>query len=138
MRKNWLSTLVLLSIFSAQSCDSDAFCSCGESCTADAGISCSLDAKELEKRKRAFQSLFFDKAIQFEEVDTGFRFLFKDEGKLNERLFKFVLEEKKCCPFFQYDIKVLPYSEGIDLTISGEGEVQEFLTELFAEFDVKK
>jgi hypothetical protein len=44
--------------------------------------------------------------------------------------FKFILAEKKCCPFLQYDIRILPNGEEIHLEISGDEKVKSFLRTL--------
>lgn len=132
MNKKLFNCLFFFGLLSLNSCDAGFSCSCDKTCTvgAEGAISCSLDAKALEKRKEKFQNLFFSNAEKVEETEEGYQFVFKDEGKLNEQLFEFILTEKKCCPFFQYDIKLLPYGEGIHLTISGDEQVKVFLKTL--------
>ena len=132
MKKFLFKSILLISLLFFNTCKDEGICSCGTSCTvAENGeISCSLDGEAFTARKEKFQKLFFSKAVDVNETLEGYQFVFKDEKKLNEQIFKFILEEKKCCPFFQYDIKVLPYSEGIHLTISGDEKVKEFLTKL--------
>lgn len=131
MKKLITKLLTIIGILSFTSC-ADALCNCKSACTVTekGQISCSLDEKALEKRKAIFHKTFTSKAEKVEETENGYQFRFKDEGKLNEQLFKFILTEKKCCPFFQYDLKVLPYNEGIHLTVSGDKDVKAFLKTL--------
>lgn len=132
MKNNLFSCLFFFSLLSLNSCDDGFACSCDKACSvgAEGEISCSLDAKALEKRKSKFQALFFSNAEKVEEIQEGYQFTFKDEGKLNDQLFEFILTEKKCCPFFQYDIKILPYNAGIEFSITGDERVKAFLETL--------
>lgn len=133
MKKYYTFLLLILSTsFGFNACGEDGICSCGTSCSiATSGeLSCSLDTQALAERKEKIQKLFISKAEKIEETDTGYQFLFKDTDKLNEKLFDFIIKEKKCCPFFQYDLTILPYNEGITLTISGDAQVKDFLKEI--------
>ena len=135
--KNFLfPCLFFFFLYFLGACHSEGICSCGEACTVSANgtVSCSLSDAELEKRKVQFQNLFFSKAEKIDETDFGYSFVFKDQDKLNERLFDFILTEKKCCPFFQYDIVILPFNQGIQFKVSGDEEVKAFLDKLFSEF----
>jgi len=39
----------------------------------------------------------------------------------------FTKTEKACCPFFKFDISILPFDLGMAIQLSGSGEVLEML-----------
>lgn len=132
MMNNLFSILIISSLLSLSSCSGESgLCSCGTSCKiGDSGTACTLDHAAFEKRTAELKKLFFDKATKIEETDSGYQFTFKDEGKLNKQLFDYILKEKECCSFFQFDLTILPFKEGIELRLSGGEEVKQFLKEM--------
>jgi hypothetical protein len=44
-----------------------------------------------------------------------------------ENLTELMLKEKACCPFFKFDLSILPFNKGIALKISGSKAVKEML-----------
>ncbi|MEM7105628.1 MAG: hypothetical protein AAF502_20995 [Bacteroidota bacterium] len=131
MKSFWFHLLILFGVTIIGSCGG-GLCNCKGSCkvTPAGQVSCSLNEKAFEKRKAMFHKTFVSKATKVEETASGLYFEFPDEGKINTTLFKFIIEEKKCCPFFQYDIKVLANQGGIQLSVSGNEEVKAFLKTL--------
>ncbi len=53
------------------------------------------------------------------ESSHGYIFYFKDESKLLESLTMFIVAEQNCCPFFRYNISILPNKKGLALEIAG-------------------
>lgn len=82
-------------------------------------IQCSLTDAELLERKELIQADLLSRLDRKEEVANGFVFYFKDEPGLLELAMEFVAKEKACCPFFKFDISVLPFNQGIALGLSG-------------------
>jgi len=90
-------------------------------------IQCSLTDAELVQRKEELKDKIFSKLTRKEETEDGFVYFFDDDKVMLEHLFEFVEKEKSCCPFFKFDISILPFANGIALQISGSEEVKEFL-----------
>ena len=88
---------------------------------------CKLVGPEFQKRKTELQAEIFSKVESVNEVPDGFIFHFKDEGDFLQKLADLMLAEQKCCPFFQFDLSVKSYNQGIDWKISGTPEVKEML-----------
>ncbi|MEM8891121.1 MAG: hypothetical protein AAGD28_24295 [Bacteroidota bacterium] len=91
---------------------------------------CKLNGPELIKRKQALQKEVFSQMDSYEELEKGFLFRFTFEENFLIKLTDYMLAEKKCCPFFQYELKIQPHAEGIELAVSGEGEAKEMVREL--------
>jgi len=129
MKQNLFSIILISSLISISACTGEGgLCSCGTSCKlGGSGTACTLSHADFEKRTAELKKLFFNKATKIEETKKGYQFTFKDEGKLNEQLFDYILKEKQCCSFLQFDLTILPFKEGIVLTLSGGEEVKGFL-----------
>ncbi|MDW3649359.1 MAG: hypothetical protein R8P61_19985 [Bacteroidia bacterium] len=91
---------------------------------------CKLNGPELIQRKQALQKEVFSQMISYEELDKGFLFRFDFEENFLLKLTDYMLAEKKCCPFFQYELKIRAHAEGLELRVSGEGKAKEMLRSL--------
>jgi len=73
-------------------------------------------------------------AIQ--EIPNGYEFLFPCDSetiaKLAE-LAEFIANERLCCPFLQFDLKIASNDQSISLMLSGPEGTREFLREEFSE-----
>ena len=88
---------------------------------------CKLNGPELIERKQALQKEVFAQMISYEELEKGFIFRFAFEENFLIKLTDYMLAEKKCCPFFQYELKIKAHTAGIELAVSGEGEAKEMV-----------
>ncbi|MEP5614169.1 MAG: hypothetical protein ABJP45_18090 [Cyclobacteriaceae bacterium] len=92
---------------------------------------CKLTGPELQKRKAALQKEIFERVEKVTEAENGYIFYFKDEGDFIEKLVDYTLAEKKCCPFFQFDLTIRPDNEGIEWKLSGPDGAKEIMKDLF-------
>ena len=92
-------------------------------------ISCSLTDGELIDRKLELETKIFSKLKKKVELEDGFIYYFDDEERLAETITEFMLKEKKCCPFFKFDISILPFEKGIAFQISGSKGVKDLLVD---------
>jgi hypothetical protein len=67
-----------------------------------------------------------------QEVENGYTFLFPNETGLIARIAEFIANERLCCPFLKFTLKVVSTDEPVSLTLSGPLGTQEFLR---AEFE---
>ena len=118
-----------LSIASAQSIDSTPNSHTMESQL----LICKLNGPKLIKRKQALQKEVFSQLLSYEELEKGFLFRFTFEENFLIKLTDYMLAEKKCCPFFQYELKIKAHTAGIELVVSGEGEAKEMVRSLIEE-----
>ena len=91
---------------------------------------CKLTGPELQKRKAALQQEIFSQVKELKEVENGYIFHFMDEGDFIEKLVDYMLAEKKCCPFFQFDLSILANNAGIAWKITGPPEAKEMIKSL--------
>lgn len=93
----------------------------------DGAIQCSLMGEELMERKKTLKEQVFSKVIKKEEIHNGYRYYFDNDDLLLDNVLDFIKYEKKCCPFFKFDIGILPFESGFAVQISGSNEVFEML-----------
>ena len=90
-------------------------------------ISCSLTDAELIDRKLELKTKIFSKLKKKVELEDGFIYYFDDEKDLADNITEFMLKEKDCCPFFKFDLSILPFEKGIAFQISGSKEIKNML-----------
>lgn len=92
-------------------------------------VSCSLTSEELQQRKTYLKERIISKIDRQEIKANAIIYYFKDDAVLLEHLLEFVQKEKACCPFFKFDVSILPYAKGMALQISGSEEALKLIQE---------
>lgn len=103
-----------------------------ETPTNDSVIACALTPAELEKRADELSGLV-RQARSREELDDGFALAFAGDDETAGRLLDFVLAERRCCPFFRFELVFEPDLGPIRLRLLGSEEVKSFVRPLLAE-----
>lgn len=103
--------------------------------TEEQPLVCRLSETEKDQRRPQVEELFVDQLRAYRETDDGFLFEFEASDANYEGIFEFVDAERKCCPFFQFEITVEPDGGPISLEIGGSDRVkryveQEMITEI--------
>jgi len=84
--------------------------------------------KHIETTTQLLQSM---QAIH--EVTNGFEFIFPNGTESITKLAEFISNERLCCPFLEFSLRVAPNDEPISLTLTGPEGTQEFLRAEFSE-----
>jgi hypothetical protein len=98
---------------------------------------CNMDVftpAERENHIRTTTQLF--QSVQtVHEVKNGFEFMFPnfDVAENLTQLAEFMFNERRCCPFLEFTLKITPNDTPISLLLTGPEGTQEFLR---AEFSV--
>ena len=90
-------------------------------------LSCSLTSEALQERRAVLKTEIFNRLLRKEEIAQGFIYYFGDTEGLAEKITELMLKEKACCPFFKFDLSILPFNKGIALQISGSKAVKDML-----------
>lgn len=90
-------------------------------------VQCNLIGDDLLDRKMILKENIFSNVQKREESLNGITYYFKDDSNLLESLLEHVQIEKACCPFFKFDISILPFNKGFALKISGSKEAIEMI-----------
>jgi len=69
------------------------------------------------------------------EVENGFKFMFPnaDESENITQLAEFIFNERRCCPFLEFTLKIASNDAPISLLLTGPEGKQEFLRAEFNE-----
>jgi|GEM_PF-635589 len=97
----------------------------------DLPLACNLtEAQEREQRQREITATF--KAIeQVVELEDGYAFSFAPSEERAYELLTFILAERKCCPFFTFELAFEAAEGPIWLRLRGPEGVKEFVREAF-------
>ena len=90
-------------------------------------LQCNLTNEKLLERKKILKEKIFSKVSKKEKKLNGFVYYFENEEILLNDALEFIQKEKACCPFFKFDISILPFDYGFAIQISGPDEVLEML-----------
>lgn len=90
-------------------------------------IQCNLTNEDLIERKKLLKEKIFSKVTNREQTQNGYVYYFEYDKLMLENILEFTKTEKACCPFFKFDISILPFDLGIAIQLSGSEEVVEML-----------
>lgn len=92
----------------------------------DGAIQCSLTDEALLKRKAEIQEFLFSEVVDQKETTQGYIFYFENQ-ELIEPAMEFIQKERSCCPFFKFDLSILPFDQGFAIQISGSEAAKEMI-----------
>jgi hypothetical protein len=104
---------------------------------AEASLVCALDALAPSDRARhaALTEQLRSSVRWVQELPRGYAFRFPDDPALSRRLVEWVVLERRCCPFLEFEILLGEKGEPVILRLSGREGVKEFLA---AELDLER
>ncbi len=101
----------------------------------DAAFVCNMHALSESQRKRYGEIIQkLDESRQsVKELSNGYAFRFKAEAQMIQDAAEFIVYERLCCPFFDFELAVEQDSNRLWLRLSGQEGVKEFIR---AEFNI--
>ena len=97
----------------------------------DLHLSCSLNSSELGERADLFAGLASE-ADTVEELDDGLALVFQSSDAVAARLFDLVLAERRCCPFFRFELVFEADQGPVRLHLRGPAGTKTLLRQLLA------
>ena len=91
---------------------------------------CTLTSEEQMKRSEELKATIFKEYEQLNESADAVELVYSDSKKYAPILVEFINSERACCPFFTFDLKFLPNSEKVSLTIGGSPRIKEMIKTL--------
>ncbi len=91
------------------------------------GIYCSLTDEAFRKRIAFLKSEIKGAITEIEDLEDGLLLKFREREGLDAKLTEWIVAERKCCPFFEISLKLLPFQKGIEMQITGEGDAKELI-----------
>lgn len=95
-------------------------------------IACSLSGPDLAERRRELAGELFSGVLRVEETEDGYAFDFPGDEEWALKLVGFVNAERKCCPFFVFELAFEPEAGPIQLRIKGPEGAKEMVAEIAA------
>jgi hypothetical protein len=126
-----LSGLTVAGLFAARRRFTSSKCDCGDKGdeSAEMPIACDLTVFSISERIKhvALAKSLLDKAKQVTEHDDGFTFSFEQSPLLETKIAEWVSNEKRCCPFFFFELSRADRPPSLRLRISGPSGAKEIL-----------
>ncbi len=94
-------------------------------------IACNLSEPELAKRQEELAENIFQGVQQVKELTDGYAYRFPGNEEWAARLMEFVLAERRCCPFFTFELIFEPNLGSTWLHLRGGQGVKEFIASAF-------
>lgn len=94
-------------------------------------IACALSDPELARRAAALESDVFVAVLETRELPDGYAFRFPTDTGWLVQLATFIAEERRCCPFFTFELVCEPAEGPIWLHLRGREGVKAFIEDQF-------
>ena len=92
-------------------------------------IACKLTDGQQQRRREELSRELFSGREGTRELDDGYEFVFAGGADWAEKLVRFVVSERECCPFFTFELIFEPAGGPISLRVRGPEGVREFMRE---------
>ena len=89
-------------------------------------IACKLTGDELAERGDEVRDLFKE-VTQARELADGYAFRFSGSDATATRLLEFTLSERRCCPFFTFELVFEPNEQAVWVHLRGSATIKEFV-----------
>lgn len=100
--------------------------------TEETPIACNLSDTALAERGDEVSSLF-QEAEQTLELDDGYAFRFPASDASAAKLLEFTLAERRCCPFFIFELVFEPNEGPLWLRLRGSADIKAFVASSWSE-----
>jgi hypothetical protein len=94
-------------------------------------IACLLSEREQAKRGELLALALFPDAQAVEELPDGIAFRFPGDDAWTTKVLDFVAAERRCCPFFTFELVFEPHGRALWLRLRGSAEIKDFVRENF-------
>lgn len=94
-------------------------------------IACNLPEHDLAARAEELKGELFSGCAEIRELEDGYAFRFPGDEQWAKRLLGFIVNERKCCPFFIFELLFEVADGPIWLRLRGAEGVKEFIKDNF-------
>lgn len=95
----------------------------------DIPIACHLPEPALVQRQQELKATLFQRVTAVQELADGYALRFPGDETTAETLLTFIQFERRCCPFFHFELSFEPAQGPIWLRLRGGEGVKEFIHE---------
>ena len=100
--------------------------------TEETPIACNLTGNDYDTRSDEVKNIF-QGVEQTLELDDGYAFRFPGGDASAARLLEFTLAERRCCPFFTFELAFEPHEGPIWLRLRGSEQIKTFVASGWSE-----
>ena len=95
---------------------------------------CNMNALDKTQRGRynTITQTLKDARQELQELDDGYAFRFKAESQLIQNAAEFIVYERLCCPFFDFELSVENAGDSLWLRLRGQEGIKEFIRSEFS------
>ena len=93
-------------------------------------VACTLDPDARAKRREGLLQNLLDQAAARVDLPEGYSFRFPPSDETLTLIARVVNAERRCCPFLQFTVTVLPGDGPMHLDLTGPPGTREFLSAL--------
>jgi hypothetical protein len=97
----------------------------------DEVIACNLSEREMAARGDALARELFLAVEAVEELPDGYAYRFPGDEKWTARVLDFVAAERRCCPFFTFEVVFTPHDGPLWLRLRGSAAIKAFVRDQF-------
>ena|SRR5687767_5963969 len=94
-------------------------------------IACLLGEREQAERGDRLAHELFPGALATEDLPDGVAFRFPGDDDWTAKVLDFVAAERRCCPFFTFELVFEPHGRGLWLRLRGSEAIKAFVRETF-------
>lgn len=100
-------------------------------------FACDMNALDKRQRERydAITRTLKDARRDLRELDDGYAFRFKAESQIIQDAAEFIVYERLCCPFFDFELSVENADNSLWLRLRGQDGIKEFIR---SEFNIER
>lgn len=104
--------------------------------SSDTRLVCNMDVFTPTEREDHIQSTtqLYQSVQSIHQVENGYEFIFPNGSGVITKLGNFISNERLCCPFLEFTLRIAPNNEPISLLMTGPEGTQEFLRAEFTEY----
>lgn len=100
-------------------------------------IVCNMNVFSPEERENHIRTTvyLFQSVQDIQETENGYKFIFPNSNDPEKftQFAEFIYNERRCCPFLEFTLKISPTDKPISLSLTGPEGTKEFLQEEFSE-----
>ena len=101
----------------------------------ESAIACRLSEAEQAKREDELAEDIFGNCQEVAELADGYAFRFPGDNEWAAKLVEFIAFERKCCPFFTFELAFEPQEGPMWLRLKGPEGVKSFVQQNFVATD---
>jgi hypothetical protein len=98
--------------------------------TPDGAIACLLSEREMAARGELLAEQLFPGVDAVEELPDGYAYRFPGDDTWTANVLAFVAAERRCCPFFTFEVTFTPHGGPLWLRLRGSEEIKSFVRDI--------